>query len=208
LRALCYNLRHDYATKRSIPNANERDARRGLFRATPWHQDNGVVTAAADDTNMLTVWFSITDAPVEAGCLQVIPGSHRTGLLCHCPDANGELTIPRRLLPAQKPRALPVRAGDVLFLHRRLCHAALPNVSDNLRWSFDLRYLPAGAASGRELFPTFVARSRAQPDSVLDSPKEWAQLWLDARAELAGMAPPPLPPQHWNRWRAEAEACA
>jgi len=98
-----------YATTRAMitqqsaasPNANERESRRGLFRATPWHQDNGVVTAAADETNMLTVWFSITDAPVEACCLQIIPGSHRAGLLCHCPDANGELTIPQRLLPPQ-----------------------------------------------------------------------------------------------------------
>lgn len=193
--------------ERIIPNASERDARRGLFRATPWHQDNGVVTADADDTPMLTVWFSIADAPVEAGCLQVFPGSHRGGLLCHCPDENGELSIPDALLPAQEPLRLPVKAGDALFLHRRLCHAALPNVSDALRWSFDLRYIPAGAASGRELFPSFVARSRAAADSVLDSPQQWAQSWLDARAKLAGMATPP-PPSQWHRWRADAAACA
>jgi len=193
--------------ERIIPHADERDARRGLFRATPWHQDNGVVTEDADDTPMITVWFSITDAPVESGCLQVIPGSHRAPLLRHCPDANGELSIPRRVLPAQEPRPLPVRAGDVLFLHRRLCHAALPNVGDKLRWSYDLRYIPAGADSGRALFPTFVARSRAAPDSALTSARAWAQLWLDARAELARRATPP-PTQSWNRWRADAEACA
>lgn len=191
--------------ERIIPNADERDARRGLFRATPWHQDNGVVTVAADATPMITVWFSIADTPVEAGCLQVIPGSHRADLLCHCPDENGELSIPGRLLPAQKPLPLPVRAGDVLFLHRRLCHAALPNVGDTLRWSYDLRYIPAGANSGRELFPTFVARSRAEPDSALTSPRAWAKMWLDARAKLAGQA---TPTRHWNRWRADAAACA
>lgn len=194
--------------ERSIPNAAnaaERDTRRGLFRATPWHQDNGVVTVDADDTPMLTAWFSVADTPLEAGCLQVIPGSHRDGLLRHCPDENGELSIPDALLPAQKPRPLPTKAGDVLFLHRRLCHAALPNVSDALRWSFDLRYIPAGAHSGRALFPTFVARSRAKPDSVLTSAQQWAGLWLDARAELASRPTPP-PMHNWHRWRADADA--
>lgn len=191
--------------ERIIPNADESSARRGLFRATPWHQDNGVITEDADDTPMITVWFSIADAPVESGCLQVIPGSHREDLLCHCPDKNGELSIPDRLLPQQQPVPLPVRAGDVLFLHRRLCHAALPNVGDTLRWSYDLRYIPAGARSGRELFPTFVARSRANPELALTSPRRWAQMWLDARANLVGNAPPP---HSWNRWHTDAVACA
>jgi len=183
--------------ERIIPEADEQGARRGLFRATPWHQDNGVVTADADDSEMLTVWFSIFDAPVEAGCLQVMPGSHRGGLIRHRADADGELSIPNARLPKQRPRPLPVRAGDVLFLHRRLCHAALPNVSDSIRWSYDLRYLPAGAPSGRALFPTFIARSRNKPDSVLDSAQDWAQLWRGARAELAGQS---TPPSRWHRW--------
>ena len=34
---------------------------------SPWHQDNGVVTKEADDTDMLTVWFSLKEATVEQG---------------------------------------------------------------------------------------------------------------------------------------------
>ena len=227
--------------------------RAGLFRTTPWHQDNGVITADGDASDMITVWFSLTDVPPEAGCLQVIPGSHRVGndgygdaaggdgdgnpyrdlgdgngntgdgygnpdgsavdgdgnngntLRPHCPDHNGELSIPRRELPRAEPLPLPVRAGDVLFLHRRLCHASLPNVSDQIRWSFDLRYLPVGKPGGRDLFPTFTARSRRRPDSVLTDAQQWAQLWLTARANLAGK---PLPQGTFNRWRTDAAACA
>ena len=185
--------------------ASSRKERRGLFRATPWHQDNGVITEDGDSTPMLTVWFPISDAPVEAGCLQVVPGSHRRDLLCHCPDVNGELSIPDKLLPKQKPIPIPMRAGDVLFLHRRLCHASLANVGEGVRWSFDLRYIPANMNSGRELFPTFIARSRRHPESVLTSPDQWAELWLNARARLANRAPPR---EHWNRWRADAAPCA
>ena len=184
------------------PNKHERP---GLFRATPWHQDNGVITADGDATPMVTVWFSLTDAPLEAGCLQVLPGSHRHGLVPHCPDENGELSIPPDCLPPQKPLPLPMRAGDVLFLHRRLCHASLPNLSAAIRWSFDLRYIPAHAPSGRALYPSVIVRSRADPASALTNAADWAQRWRDARARVAGKE---LPSHLWNRWSADAAPCA
>lgn len=42
-----------------------------------------------------------------------------------------------------------MKRGDVLFMHRRTCHSSLPNVSEQVRISFDLRYNP----TGRPLFP-------------------------------------------------------
>jgi phytanoyl-CoA hydroxylase len=53
--------------------------------APPWHQDNGVVTEDADETDMITVWFPLTEATIENGCLAVAPRSHTEGLLPHCP---------------------------------------------------------------------------------------------------------------------------
>ena len=60
-----------------------------IIKATPWHQDHGVVMPEADETNMLTVWFPLLDAPVESGCLQLIPKSHRRELLTHCTGEHG-----------------------------------------------------------------------------------------------------------------------
>ena len=108
-------------------------------------------------------------------------------------------------LPAEKPTPLPMRPGDVLFLHRRLLHSSLPNTGAKVRWSFDLRHIPAGAPSGREAFPCFIARSRANPESEVRNPDAWRKLWLDARGRLAkgeGF------PKQWNRWNSEAEMCA
>ena len=182
------------------------DRARGIVGATPWHQDNGVVTEDADNTEMITVWFPLTDAPVEAGCLQVLPGSHREGMVCHCPDSAGELGIPKKLLPPEKPVPLPMKPGDVLFLHRRLLHASLPNTGETIRWSFDLRYIPVGSPSGREAFPCFTARSRSHPETETRAPEEWRRLWLDARARLATHGTPP--PSGWNRWNSDAAMCA
>ena len=190
--------------ERLIPKESG-DRARGIIGATPWHQDNGVVTEDADETEMITVWFPLTDAPVEAGCLQVLPESHRDGMVRHCPDPAGELGIPQKLLPAEKPTPLPMKPGDVLFLHRRLLHSSLPNTGAKVRWSFDLRYIPIGAPSGREAFPCFAARSRANPESEVRDANEWRRLWLDARGRLArgeGF------PKQWNRWNSDAEMCA
>jgi phytanoyl-CoA hydroxylase len=172
--------------------------------ATNWHQDNGVVLPIADDTNMLTVWFSLDDAAVEHGCLQVIPGSHRAGLLTHCPAGPGGLEIPERVASRANAVALPTRRGDALFLHRRTAHASLSNVSDRIRWSFDLRYNPIGQETGRGVFPGFVARSRSNPHSELRSHERWVESWMRARSELADMAYS----APFHRWDADAPACA
>ena len=132
-----------------------------LLAKTDWHQDKGVHLPEADETHMLTVWLPVTDATVDNGCLCVIPGSHRQGLVTHCmrPAAR----IPDALLDGQ-PLPLPIKRGGVLLFHHLTKHASLSNVSDGIRWSFDLRYQPIGQPTGRPAFPGFVARSRTQPD--------------------------------------------
>ena len=177
-----------------------------IFGATPWHQDSGVVAEEADDTEMLTVWFPLRDVGVENGCLRVTPSSHRGEVLTHCTGRPGMpvgLQIPGALFDEESARALPMRAGDVLFLHRRTIHAALPNVSDEIRWSLDLRYQPIGQPTGRPTFPGFVARSRANPVSELHDPVAWEESWRATRDRLAAEDDP-----SYNRWSSDHPACA
>ncbi len=64
----------------------------------PWHQDGGEVWALDRDP-LITIWMALDDATVANGCVEVIPGSHRLGLLTqqgstlseqgarrHCPE--------------------------------------------------------------------------------------------------------------------------
>ncbi len=181
---------------------------RPMLGATQAHQDNGVVSGEADRTKMLTIWFSLLDAPIEAGCLRVAPRSHRQGLLPHCPaDANrnkkGGLQIPDEYYDSDGMLPMPTKRGDVLLLTARTVHDSLPNVSDNIRWSFDLRYNPIGQATGRASFPGFVARSATHPDSELHDPETWTQLWTETRARLADNPEPA-----YNRWNVDDFSCA
>lgn len=184
---------------------DERSGRTAGFGvgATPWHQDNGVVLPVADDTEMTTVWVAVTDATVENGCLEVIRGSHRDGLLTHCASAGLGLSIPDPLLALDQVVTCLMKRGDVLFMHRRTCHSSLPNHSDDVRISYDLRYNPTGQATGREVFPGFTARSRANPASELRDADAWARSWYETREQIAGFE---LPVHH--RWNSDDPVCA
>jgi len=177
------------------------DAGEVKLGATTWHQDNGVVLPSADDTDLLTVWFSLDDAREEHGCLVVVPGSHRRGLLRHCPTPQG-LEVPD-LSAREGAVPLPARKGDVILLHQLVLHGSLPNVSDRIRWSLDLRYQPNGQPTGREAFPGFVARSRRDPASELHDPVEWGRRWHEARRRLTTLHE--QGPYH--RWVGSAGAC-
>ncbi|MBI4529898.1 MAG: phytanoyl-CoA dioxygenase family protein [Candidatus Latescibacteria bacterium] len=170
--------------------------------ATLWHQDNGVVLPEADETEMLTVWFPLLDATIENGCLEVIPYSHSRGLIHHCVGRAG-LTIPDKFLSQEDAIPLPMKRGDVLFMTRLTCHCSLSNHSDDIRWSFDLRYNPVGQPTGRGVFPGFVARSRVHPEIELHDAKVWAEMWYETRRTLARQSDPV-----YNRWRADDPVCA
>ncbi len=64
-------------------------------------------------------------------------------------------------------------------------HASLSNISDNIRWSFDLRYNPIGQDTGREIFPGFVARSRDNISSEFRDANKWKDLWEDTRIKMS-----------------------
>jgi ectoine hydroxylase-related dioxygenase (phytanoyl-CoA dioxygenase family) len=179
-------------------------ARNGNVVRVGWHQDQGVALPEQDEVSVLTVWLPITDATVQNGCLAVVPGSHRRELAAHCPGTgpDGGLQIPSKLIQGQ-PVPVPVRHGGALLMHSRTMHAALVNQSDDIRWSFDLRYQPVGLPTGRPAFPGFVARSRRDPRSEQRDWRAWSESWLEARARLAQGAPP-----RFNRWSSDSPACA
>ncbi len=174
-----------------------------LVKATRWHQDSGVVLPEADDTEMLTVWLPLTPSREEHGCIKLVAGSHRDRLQPHCPQPTGGYEIPTRFFAEEETIPVPMDAGDVLFMSRYTCHGSLANTSDQIRWSFDLRYSPTGQPTGRSEFPGFVARSRSKPETELHDPVTWHVMWRDARDRLA-----PRDDPTYNRWTESNPACA
>ncbi|MBH69180.1 MAG: hypothetical protein CMM58_12560 [Rhodospirillaceae bacterium] len=172
---------------------------------TVWHQDAGTGTSDADETNTLTVWISVTRASIENGCLMVAPKSHHNGLVLHCHDKRANYSrqsIPEKLIgPVRVP--IETEPGDVLFLSKYTMHSSLPNMSENIRWSLDLRYNPIGQPTGRAWFPGFIARSQSEPESEMQDPYAWKMLWQKAREQLSLS-----PPSSFQRWSEDDPNCA
>ncbi len=181
------------------------DIKAGEIRAhltsTDWHQDRAVTLEEADRTRMITAWIAVTDATVENGCLQVIPKSHKGEMKLHCP--NPQVGIPTRFFDEDAARPLPVKSGGVILFHPLTIHGSLENRTPGIRWSFDVRYSVTGEPTGRPMFPDFVARSRAHPETELRDPDAWRKMWLSARARLSAD-----PSVVIHRWSPDAAHCA
>jgi ectoine hydroxylase-related dioxygenase (phytanoyl-CoA dioxygenase family) len=177
------------------------DEIRAHITSTDWHQDQGVTHAEADRTTMVTVWCAVSDATVDNGCLQVMPGQHRQGLLPHCPKT--QTAIADSHLDESKAMPLPVRSGGVVIFHPLVPHASLVNRTQGFRWSFDIRFNRTGEPTGRSHFPHFIARSRANPASELRDWRVWRTMWEEARARLAVR-----PHINIHRWTSDSPYCA
>ena len=166
----------------SIGDENQAHSNVGV---TTWHQDTVAVLPEADATEQLTVWVAVTDADRDNGCLVSIPSSHREGSHPHEPGRIArEPSVPDSIIDGRSGVPLPVGRGGIIIFHKQNIHSSLPNRSDRLRWSVDLRYHPIGQASGRPAFPGFVARSRRNPSSELRDANAWQRLWEDARQRI------------------------
>ena len=87
-------------------------------------------------------------------------------------------------------------------MHRLIMHSSLRNLSNGVRWSFDLRYQPVGQPTGRDWLPAFVARSRTDSSQEIHDWRRWADLWWQARRDVA-TSPSVQKPRRWTGTEAE-----
>jgi hypothetical protein len=120
----------------------------------PWHQDGGRFWGV-DRQPELTVWTALDDAPVDAGCVEVIDGSHAAGLA----TIEGG-TIPAALTAPVEAQALPlpVVAGEVLLLHNLVWHRSRRNRTGQPRRALSVCYMPAETRCTRRRSPRQFVR--------------------------------------------------
>jgi phytanoyl-CoA hydroxylase len=107
----------------------------------PWHQDGGDFWGV-DRAPALQIWTALEDAPIEAGCVEVVPGSHLRGLAT--PKGG---TIPGALLEedlrAGRVMKLPARAGESILIHNLLWHRSGANTTGQRRSALSICYMSA-----------------------------------------------------------------
>jgi phytanoyl-CoA hydroxylase len=112
-----------------------------------WHQDSPYwVFDCPHVDRLVNVMILLDEASPENGCLHVVRGSHRQGLL---PGLEGQGTLGPLFTD---PRAFEVRdavpaageAGSVLFFHPHTVQGSDPNTSPLPRRAFLFTYQPGG----------------------------------------------------------------
>jgi non-heme Fe2+,alpha-ketoglutarate-dependent halogenase len=145
---------------------------------TDWHQADTFANASgtpqilwpngSDFGGTITVWCAFTDAVIETGCLQFIPGTHQTMFYDetkrmhydpagHDVEKNGvrrgffgydyrELQVDPTWAPDEsKAVSMEMRAGQFIVFWSTLMHASHPHagLSKQMRMGFAARYVPA-----------------------------------------------------------------
>ncbi len=121
----------------------------------PWHQD---AWTDLDRQPLITVWTALDPATRENGCVEVIPGSHKGGLVNPEHDS-GFLSREqiRALVRRDQVEHLELAPGEVVLLHNWLLHSSDVNRSSTSRRAFSVCYMDARTVSksGAQFTPLF-----------------------------------------------------
>jgi len=152
----------------------------------PWHQDAAYLDSSADHTLQMTAWIPLIDANEQNGCMQVMKGGHRKGVVVDHVGCSphtwylemiaDDLKIEEAIgIPVESNIVtLPVKKGSVLFLNNLIPHRSLPNSSLDTRWSIDLRWQHPDQPSG---FAAKDCLRLSSSEDLLFQPswKNWAE---------------------------------
>ncbi len=118
----------------------------------PWHQDRW---QDLDRDPLVTLWTALDTATEENGCVQIIEGSHKLGLLN--PDHPSGYVTPQQaqeLVEKYPVIHLELEAGEAVVLHNWLLHASDKNHSAQSRRAFSVCYMDGDTVSrGGRTFP-------------------------------------------------------
>ncbi len=126
-----------------------------------WHQDEDFIPTR--DRTLTGAWIAMDRATVENGCLWVLPGSHKPGILWEMDDtydARFDCTKESKGFPYRDEDAVPVEVepGAIVFFNGYLLHRSLPNTAETgYRRALVNHYMSASS-----LLPWFLRENESQ----------------------------------------------
>ena len=116
-----------------------------------WHQDTPYfpITPA---TETVGVWIALDRATLENGCMQVVPGSHRQGIVPHVQGETGWCLDAAASARAQAAAvALPMEPGSALLFDANLLHFTDANRSSARRRAAQFHFSSARTVASGSL---------------------------------------------------------
>lgn len=153
-----------------------------------WHQDDAYFYL--DPAEQITAWVPLSEASVQAGCMRMIPGSHKSGLRGHVDQPSADNIIRRGARVMEYGDhdgvAVPVHAGEMSLHHTHTVHSSGANDSDDRRIGLTLSYIPTRVRPTGSLRPTaLLVRGVDKYNHFVPEKKLLGELSAEARAEHA-----------------------
>lgn len=127
-------------------------AQKKVFYKVDAHQD---WRSMQGSLNSVVIWFPLVDINKDLGALEIVPGSHLSGLMTEKIEQGfGMVHVDEAM--QQKMIQVEVEQGDALLFSSFLVHQSGENITDKPRWSCHFRYNDLEE-------PTFVDRHYPHP---------------------------------------------
>lgn len=130
-----------------------------------WHQDVGAGWGI--DTNpIVTVWTALDAATAGNGCMQIVPGSHRQGVINERHFLSEEQQA--RCARPEDIVDLEAAAGEAILLHNLLLHRSGTNPTPTPRRAFSVTYIDAATRTldTGQTFPVVFGDGALDPETV------------------------------------------
>ena len=109
-----------------------------------WHQD--LQYWGLSNSDVVSIWVALSDASEDAGCMSVIPGSHKIILGHEETYAKDNLLSRGQELEIDVTQhvtvAMPLKPGQVSFHNVRTAHGSGPNTTGDRRIGLSFHYMP------------------------------------------------------------------
>lgn len=116
----------------------------------PWHQDCGYLDNNSYKMIVPTAWIPLLDANEGNGCLQFAEKGHRSGhVALHkcCWGGTWYVELDEEEMKSKLGinldndiKTCPIQYGGLVLFQNLTPHRSLPNMSNDVRWSLDLRW--------------------------------------------------------------------
>lgn len=171
-----------FAVRAKVPESDATSA--------PWHQDTQYYGNPTRHLHVISVWIPLVDVDQRNGCLHLIPGSHRWGLLGGARDSQRIVRMFDDVEQRAAPVVLPMKRGGLLAFSNLTCHASTLNTTAEMRWSVDLRYVVPEAAAARNDderlgYATLYDHYRMRPITVASSDPDQVVPWEQVRERIS-----------------------
>merc|ERR1719343_149206 len=128
----------------------------------PWHQDGGEFWGLDRDP-LIFVWTAIDDATKDNGCVQVVPGSHKLGLLSRRGHTLSAENIAKHKVEECAVH-VEVARGESVLMHNFLVHRSGVNPTNASRRAFSVNYTDVRT---RMLDPRPIIQPENRPASMV-----------------------------------------